>query len=219
MYDLLAALAVVNSQWAIPNVDAQEVDRDQRIYSISIAEQRAADHATCSGQWASVEKCKPIIGDRNLAAAFVSVLPVVESNLRRNVGAGECKLWECDPVQWRIKGVVHVRHQARSYWQLHRVPVWTDERWDGIEGLSQEATDNAAWEAMKLLAGGYAVCRTVEGAFTYYATSKSCRSAVFEKKAKHRAALVESVRNRLAKLQWEPVTGDSQKVASAKGDK
>lgn len=212
--NLLAAIAIVNSQWAVPAVDANEVDRDQRLYSISVAESRAVEHATCSGEWASVEKCRPIFGDANLAAAFVTVKAKSETDLRKNVHADECKRWECDPKKWRAGGVVQVAPQARSLWQMHRPKTWSDERWEGISGLSQEATDNAAWEAMKMLAGAYGVCGTIEGALTRFATGNTChavRDTKLQKSMVQRAALVVSVRNRLVMLMATEAKGVAER--------
>lgn len=199
--NLVASIAIVLTQLPVPKVDQAEPDRDRRLYSIAVAIDRAAERATCTGDYA-VEPCKPIASDAGQVAAELIVLANEETALRRNVHADHCLDHQCDPTRSRIKGVVYITHRARSLWQLHRAPIWTAEKWDGLAGLSQEATDNSAWEATKLMAGGHGACKTTAGAFAYYAGNRYC----LHKSAEGRAARVVVMRGRLAKLmrQTEP---------------
>ena len=196
--NLESAILVVLSSLPVPKVDAQEVNRIERLEVITNAIATAADRATCRGEFA-VTTCKPIANEPEQVAAELIAIANAESALRSNVGADECGVHQCDPV--KIHGVIS--HRARSYWQLHRPKVWSDARWESIRGSSQEATTEAAWTAAKILAGGHGVCHTTEGAVTFYGVGGMCHSYAFDKAAASRAAAIGRVRGKLWALTHE----------------
>ena len=205
--NLLVSIGIVLSLLPVPKVDQSEQDRDKRLYSIAIGIDRAAERATCTGAYAG-ETCRPIASDPSLVAAELIVLANEETALRRNVHADACLAHQCDPTKQRVRGVVYIMHRARSLWQLHKAPIWSDAKWAALAGMSQEATDNSAWEATKLMAGGHGACKTTAGAFAYYAGNRWC----LHKSAEGRAARVVAVRGRLLRLiqQTEPTKELSQ---------
>jgi len=162
----LIGIAIILSQLPVPVIDRHEPDRERRLQSIAIAIERASERATCTGAFA-LETCRPIASSATRVAAELIVLAAAETDLRRNVHADECGPHECDASRYRVRGVIHIEHKARSLWQLHRAPSWSLEKWESLAGLSQEATNAAAWEAAKFMAGGHGACKTTAGAFAY----------------------------------------------------
>jgi hypothetical protein len=154
----------------------------------------AAERATCKGQFASGE-CRPIAADPYRVAAEVYTQGLFESSYWWHVHAGQCLPRECDP-SWRrvLGGGVTIVHNARTPWQFHRAPSWSDEYWDSLEGDSSEATTAAAWQAAKLLAGYRARCGgSPEGAFAGFATGGRC----FHVQAHRRALAAQVVETKL----------------------
>ena len=129
-------------------------------------------------------------------AAEVYTQGLFESSYWYRVHLGECLDKECDP-EWRrgFGGEKIIVHNARTPWQLHRAPAWTQEYWDGLEGTDFEATSEGAWAAAKLLASSRRRCGgSIEGAFAGYATGGFC----FHVQAHKRALATAVVRQRLA---------------------
>jgi hypothetical protein len=194
--NLPLSIAIVLSQLLVPAIDRNEVNRNDRLTSIAIAESRAADRATCSGEFKGTG-CTRIIASRTEAAAILTEWADAETALRSNVHRDECRKYECDPIRLRVKGGTIVMHLARSLWQLHR-GSWTAERWVAISGATQQATDAAAWEAIKRFQLARGQCGgTIEGAFANLATGKSCMWWG----AHERVLKAERIRVRLVKLQ------------------
>lgn len=101
-------------------------------------------------------------GDRWLAALAVSV-GHHETKFLERIQAGRCKPLECD------------RGLARGYFQPHRdASLLTRERWDDLVGLEQENVDLQVKVVLQLLRRGRKVCKTLEGAASYYAVGH-CR--------------------------------------------
>lgn len=194
---LVQAIAIILSQLPVPAVDRDEVGRNERLMSIAVSIDRAAARATCTGDLRLVESCKPIASNREQVAAELIELADAETNLRSNVHRGECGPHQCDASRYRVAGRIVVIHRARSLWQLHRAPTWSDEKWDGLQGATQDATDSAAWEAAKFMAGYRTMCGGTIGSFAGFATGKHCE----HKQAQHRAGRAESFRRRLVALQ------------------
>lgn len=185
-----AAILLLLKSFAVPPIDAHEVNRESRLGTIAVAVWDAARHATCKGPFA-VPECKPIARDEFQVAAELIGKGKFESDYRSNVGADRCGPHQCDAVRFRVKGQVVIMHRARSYWQMQKPPTWTAERWESIRGDSLQATTNAAWEAAKLLAGYRGMCGgTTEGAMAGFATGRSCK----HKDAARRARMVERYR-------------------------
>jgi hypothetical protein len=201
--NLLEAIAVILTSLPVPKVDQDEPNRIQRLQSIAISIARASNKATCREEF-KTEDCKPISGDVNELAAQLIVLANSESHLMRNVHADECGPHQCDAVRYRIKGVTHIVHRARSLWQLHRAPNWTDAHWEAIRGTTQEATNLAAWDVAKLLSGGRGLCGNTAGSFAAYATGGQCS----HKSAQRRADKVTYFKARIQTLQRQPVDAE-----------
>lgn len=195
--NLASAIAIVLASLPVPAVDREEEGRNERLQSVAIAINRATEHATCGGEFAERESCKPIAGDPLQVAAELIVLADAETALRSNVHRGDCGPHQCDAKRYRLKGVVHIEHQARGLWQLHRAPTWTQQQWDGLAGTSQTATSNGAWTAAKLLAGYRGKCGGTRGAFAGYGNGGGCS----HKDAEARAKRTDIVRIRLMFLQ------------------
>ena len=198
--NLVEAISIILTSLPVPKVDQDEPERIRRLQSIAISIARASNRATCREEF-KAEDCKPIAGDVNELAAQLIVLANSESNLKRNVHADECGPHECDAVRYRLKGVVHIIHRARSLWQLHKAPSWTDAHWQAISGTSQAATNLAAWDAAKLLAGGRGTCGSTAGSFASYATGGQCK----HHEAQRRADKVVYFKARLQTLQRQVV--------------
>ena len=201
--NLLEAIAVILTSLPVPKVDQDEPNRIQRLQSIAISIACASNKATCREEF-KTDDCKPIAGDANELAAQLIVLANSESNLMRNVHADECGPHQCDAVRFRLKGVAHVVHRARSLWQLHKAPSWTDAHWEAIRGTTQEATNLAAWDAAKLLVGGRGLCGNTAGSFASYATGGQCS----HKSAQRRADKVTYFKARIQTLQRQPVDAE-----------
>lgn len=194
--NLPLAIAVILSQFAIPPADRDEPNRNDRLTVIATSIARASWRATCTGEFATAE-CKPIASDANMVAAELTELANSETALRSNVHRGDCGPHQCDATRLRTKDGVLVIHRARSLWQLHKAPTWSLAKWASLLGDTQQATDAAAWEATKLLAGYRGTCGGTDGAFAGYATGAKCTYRA----AKSRAKRAENIRDRLVRLQ------------------
>ena len=151
--------------------DADEPDRQVRMTTIAHAVHQATERASCTGQWQEAG-CEPIwTGRPEDLAALVVTKGWWESRFARNVHAGQCKPYECDPVS-RAGRVVHL---ARTPWQFQKTgysaPFWAD-----MVGTDLEPTRNAAWVASIILSRGYSACRSFQGAIVWYGRGR-CESA------------------------------------------
>jgi hypothetical protein len=109
--------------------------------------------------------------DRELAAIAVSVA-WHETKFLARIQAGDCKKFECD------------RGRARGYFQPHEdASLLARERWDDLVGLGDHNVDAQAEVALQLLRRGRKVCRTLEGAASYYAVGH-CRFPGAKKRAR-----------------------------------
>jgi molybdenum cofactor biosynthesis enzyme len=198
---LLAAILAFLRTLAVPAIDAHEVGRDARLNVFAVSINAAAEHATCTGEFA-VSACKPIASDPVRVASELITKADAETNLKSNVHRDEPKPHESDPVKVRVKGGVIVMHLARGPWQLHRASSWTAERWESYKGDSLEATTAAAWEAAKQLAGYRGMCKNgTEGAMAGFARGGKCTWSG----AKKRARRAEQIRRRLVALMGKEV--------------
>jgi hypothetical protein len=195
---LLQAILTILASLPVPKVDAHEANRIERLNIISAAIASSAERATCSGEYIGIE-CKAIASEPTQVAAELIVMADRESNLASNVMDDQCGIHQCDPVQYTVAGKMVIRHRARSLWQLHRKPIWSDAKWESLSGASAFAVTAAAWEATKLMAGGHGVCKTTEGAFARYAGDPSCH----RKSSAGRAAATVKVKAMLWALTHE----------------
>jgi hypothetical protein len=122
----------------------------------------AADDPSCVRQWPGNEQD---LGILLVTQAYW------ESRLALNVHEGRCRSYECDPFINPRTG--RLEHRSRSLWQLQRSSL-IEEEWTGLEGVSLEATRNAAYAAAKLLGRGLRACHTVQGAISRYAGVGRC---------------------------------------------
>jgi hypothetical protein len=196
--NLESAILAILSALPVPKIDAQEVNRIERLQVITNAIASAANRATCREEFA-VNKCKPIAAEREQVAAELIELIDAETNLRKNVHENRCLEHQCDPVRFRSKGVTLIRHLAHSLPQIHCAPSWSKERCAAIDGATLEATTAVMWEATKMLQGGHGVCKSTAGAFAYYAGSRTCA----HKSAVRRAVATAKIRGKLWALTHE----------------
>lgn len=188
-----AAVLSLMQTFAVPAIDANEVNRTERLTTIATAVWTAAERATCTGQW-RIDTCKPIASDPFQVAAEVAGLANLETALRSNVHADRCGIHQCDAIRLPVKGGTVVIHRARSLWQLHRAPEWSATKWDSFSGDSLEATTAAAWQATMMLQGYRGTCHNgTIGAMAGYATGGRCHY----RDAARRARMVEVYRVQL----------------------
>ena len=150
-------------------------EREQRLTVVSVAIERAAQRATCSGEY-EVEGCTRVWSKsaRELRMALVTA-GTFESHFAQRIHAGHCKPYECD------------FGRAHSPWQLHRSSFISDEDWTVMHASTQSATDLAAWHAAGALARASG-CPGNVGMFSRYMSGGSCtwkggasRAAFYEK--------------------------------------
>jgi hypothetical protein len=148
--------------------DQNEVDRDERMETIADAVAHAVARATCTELYED-SRCDPIYeGQPKRLAALVVTKGWWESRFAKNVHAGDCRDYECDPVEL-ANGTI--RHMARSPWQIQRTS-WSSDLWDDLEGLGFEQTRNAAWVATKIMSRGVSQCHTAYGALSWYGVQR-----------------------------------------------
>jgi hypothetical protein len=168
-------------------------ERQTRLMTIAQAVTEASHRATCTEDYA-VEECERLWPGQPLDLALLLITQAYsESRLARNVHAGDCRPYECDPFKSRSTG--KVVHRARSLWQIHHTrPV--DAEWDRMVGVDEESTGYAAWAATKMLSLAYHACRSIPGAISRYAGWRRCDWPG----AARRTQLFEVLRQRTARL-------------------
>lgn len=145
--------------------------RYERIETIAKAIDYASDRATCSGQFNTPDCKKQSPFNKVGTAAVLLETAIQESRFAQNIHEGNCSKNECDSHKLKDGTVAF---KARTFWQLHESKIIEDE-WDEMVGTSQEATNAAAWAAIKTLNSAYWTCGgTVDGMFSAYAGVSSC---------------------------------------------
>lgn len=126
--------------------------RAARLGVISLSIDRATKRAACEGE---PEICKPIFSDRPTLAALLIAKGKFETGFSELVHTGQCNLMpkgmRCDADR---SGVA----RAHGPWQQWQSSVFPASEWDEMNSATQAATDLAAWNAAKLLAGGTKRC-------------------------------------------------------------
>ena len=170
-----------------------EQEKLERVNVIANAIDYASDKATCSGEFATSD-CKRVSPfDKITTAALLIQTAKKETNFARNVHEGVCGKFECDSV---ITKDGEIFHKARTLWQMHKSDLIKDE-WDIMVGTSQEATNAAAYAAIKILNSGYYSCgKTVQGMYSAYAGVKDCSW----KYAKNREKSLNGIKNTIIRL-------------------
>jgi hypothetical protein len=170
--------------------DTGEEDRKTRITVLGSATVRAAQRATCEGEF-NVNGCRPRYGDTYGLVAAMVALGEHESAFRRRIQAGECLAHECDPTKWH--GVTIF--QAQGPWQAHRLASVPLVEWQAMVGVDATSTQAMAWYSTKLFTSYAAHCRRgLGGGFSGYATGNVCfwdgEKALVQKAERYRKFLV-----------------------------
>ena len=185
--NLLAALLYVSLILTPWYKDLQRETFQERSdrYSIIVSSTvKAAERATCTGQYANTI-CKPIYHGDSMELAFTMFgLAYMESRFARNVHAGKCEAHQCDAYKDRNGNVIH---RAASIWQVHVSPIVPRSEWEQLGGLDQVSTDKAAWAATRVYVHGRNRCGTMVGGISQYAGTGRCDWP----EASKRAALIE----------------------------
>jgi hypothetical protein len=128
--------------------------------------------ATCSEPHNTPECKRSWGGSKKDLALLLITKAHFESAFARNVQFNECKKHECDAYRDAAGNLVF---RSRSLWQIQRADFIDDSTWSRMGSGDQEGVETAALVATRLLAGGFATCKTVEGAFAAYAGRSDCR--------------------------------------------
>lgn len=174
--------------------DEPDSDREARLRGVAAAVSAASLRATCQGAW-KLPECRPVWrGNRIELVSAVLAVGTLESHWARYVT--HPKLCSTGPRSSRCDA-----GRARTYWQLWRSAA--PEVWESDPGSDDELR-LAAWDATKLLAGGYAFCRTQtsgdawSAAFTFYA-GRGCREWAGSAKRVAEMSRTRSLLDRAAK--------------------
>lgn len=148
-------------------------ERAARMHIVDDAIITVVDELTCTNQ---PEDCvRKWHGTRKELAFMLVAQGDKESNFARNVHEGRCFKRQCDPYYVIERGIALVRHRSASPWQLQPNKIFTTEMWEASQHATPEATVIAARQAARKLIGGYAECKSLEGAISHYATGNSCQ--------------------------------------------
>jgi hypothetical protein len=167
-----ALLVLLN---ALPRhyTDKNEVGRDERLQSLSVAIAEGVQH--------TIEQ--KYFSDATVLGAAVVYLGNIESHYAYRIQAGLCRSWECD------------KNLAVGPWQGHRRDSWTDEYWAHYrESLTEQAT-----VAAQTIAGNLGTCHSMAGAFGLYNTGKFCDSARYATAEKYVQIFANRIRVLLKK--------------------
>ena len=109
-------------------------------------------------------------------AFSMTVMAWKESKFLKRIHASKCWTNECDPVFKRDR---HGRkylayHRARTLWQLHKTIYISSRDWKEMVGTNLPATTVAATNASRAFSWAKNRCKTDRGAFSLYATGRTC---------------------------------------------
>jgi hypothetical protein len=143
---------------SFPQAYKEELPSEERMEHARIFAQAVARHA-----------------DSRAHAAEAVAVAWWETKISSRIQAGECRVptrskrGECD---WHYGKKLF---QARSYFQIHEdASLKARTRWNELVGLEPENVDASVDVAMQLLRRGKQVCKTSEGAISYFAVGH-CR--------------------------------------------
>lgn len=146
-------------------------ERSNRMEIIAQAIDDASSKSTCSDKY-NVDGCVSEWAlDKNSVALLLVSTGYWESKFAKNVHEGKCKPYECD--SYRKNG--HVVHRAKSPWQIQKTGLVTREEYSKMNGASLESTTISANVATRYLLQGMKRCKSEYGAFSMYATAKTCK--------------------------------------------
>lgn len=140
------------------HLDANETpfERAQRMAVAALAVSSVSAEATCQGDWAHADWCKPIWpGSRRELAALLVMKARMESGLARRIQEGDCRGMECDAYR-DARGTLHYR--AHGYWQLQESAMVPRREWRAAIGLDAESVRTGAWAAAKVLSASRKRC-------------------------------------------------------------
>lgn len=186
-------------------------ERTARLTVIAQAIDSATLHATCTGDWAAADWCRPIwpAAERLDLAILIVTQGFWESRFAQRVHADQCQALECDPVKLASGAIFH---RSKSVWQIQQTLVVPE--WRSIGGLGEWTTYSAAYAAAKVLAAARGRCAReaaswVTGAISGYA-GYTCQWPG----APRRAAFYHQLRSKASALAAEEAVKTAPAVAS-----
>lgn len=145
-------------------------ERTARMEVIAEAIEDASTAATCTGKY-EIPNCKKTWPkDKKSLALLLVTKGYWESKFAKNVHEGKCRKYECD--SYTVNG--NVLHRARSPWQIQRTGMVTKEEYSAMNSASLDSTKMSANVAVRYLANGMNLCKTISGAIAIYGGSKTC---------------------------------------------
>lgn len=112
-------------------------------------------------------------GEKDELVTALIALARAESEFAMHIHAGKCRPDECDGGK------------AASLWQIHDGPWLPEGIWNQMQGTDLESTTLAATWAAHFLAKGRNQCGNLRGAYSLYATGKTCHWAPGIKRARY----------------------------------
>ena len=148
---LLTSLPVFTGDTETP------LQRSARLETIAHAVDSAGDYATCTGDYATVDWCRPVWPRKSARQLKVMLIMLgrAESNFAERVHAGRCRADECDAV--KLPGG-RVFHRAQTPWQMQYTALVAPE-WASMVGKEYWPTFQAAYAASKVLGASWSRCR------------------------------------------------------------
>lgn len=150
-------------------------DREARMHTVACAVADASEQLTCYRQ----ERCRRLWpGPARELALVLLTIAWHESGLDRDVHAGQCKPFQCDPVHSRGQAVVF---RAASLWQVHSSAFVPRRLWSTLAGTDEESTRRAAVVAGRIASVARNMCAYqhrgkdwLPMTFAAYGTGGSC---------------------------------------------
>lgn len=147
------------------------IERTARMETIAQAIDDASSEATCSDKY-DVPNCKKNWPkDKRSLGLLLVTTGFWESRFAKNVHEGKCRTYECDSFR-TAEG--HIRHRARSPWQIQKTVFVSKEEYSKMNDSSIESTTMSAEVATRYLSHGIKTCNTIVGAMAFYAGAKNC---------------------------------------------
>lgn len=140
-------------------------ERTARMEVIAQAIDDASSKATCEGKYAGGGCQKTWPKDKKSLALLLVTKGFWESHFSKNVHEGKCRAYECDAYKIANK----VYHRARSPWQVQKTGMVSEDEYEKMNSASLESTTVSANVAVRYLANGMRLCKTIPGAISSYA--------------------------------------------------
>lgn len=146
--------------------------RSDRMQIIATAIDDASSRATCEDRYATSDCKKLWIKDKKSLAMLLVMKGYFESRFAKNVHEGKCYDYECDAYK-STDG--HVRHRARSPWQIQQTGMVTADEYSKMNSSSLDSTTMSAIVATRYLANGMKHCKTIRGTIAIYGGATDCK--------------------------------------------